>query len=166
VGVMPLQVSVDWKVKDSGPIYREAVQSTAEAIEQRSKQDVASNLKHAARFVRGTTAKVSKVSGGYSIKVMQRPGFAKVWETGGVSVGKPLLWIPAPGHRQKINKTRAKLFRPRGSRVLVAASGQHKGEVRFIGISSVTHRKRFHLKQIATEEAKRFAERWGKLFRS
>jgi hypothetical protein len=162
---MPLEVNVDWNVKDSGPIYVEAVRSTAEAIEQRSKQDVASNLDHAARFVRGTTAKTEKIPGGYVIKVRQRPAFAKMWETGGVSSGKPLLWIPARGHKQKIHKTRAKLIRPGSSRVLLAASGRNKGQVLFVGLSSVTHRKRLHLKQIATDEAKKFAERWGKLFR-
>ena len=90
------QVTVDWRVKDTGPIFREAVNQTAKIIRDRSRQDVAGGLHHADRFVRGTNTKVEKVEGGYAIDVIQKPSFAKVWETGGTSRGKPFVVSRSP----------------------------------------------------------------------
>jgi hypothetical protein len=162
---MSFKVEVDWKVKDSGPILVEAVRDTAQTIEQRSKADVAGNVNNPGRFVKGTTAKVEKVSGGYSIKVRQKPAFTKVWETGGVSVGKPLLWIPVHGVKGRVRKFKGKLIRLPGKQVLMATTGKFKDMIRYIGVSSVTHRKRLHLKEIAIDEANKFSKRWADLFR-
>lgn len=171
------QVTVDWKVKEMGPIFREAVALTAKTIRDRSRQDVAGGLHNPGRFVKGTDAKVEKVEGGYAIDVIQRPSFAKVWETGGTSRGKPLLWLPAPGNRIPLRKYKGKLIRPKGKNVLIAAvagtrvtgmagtGSTKRGDVKYIGVSAITNRKRFHLDQIAFEEANRFAEHWGSLLR-
>jgi hypothetical protein len=172
------QVMVDWKVKDLGPVFREAVNATAKTIRERSRQDVAGGLHNAGRFVKGTNTKVEKIEGGYAIDVIQRPAFAKVWETGGISRGKPFLWLPAPGNRVKLRNYKNKLIRPKGKRVLISAiagtpirgvagSGALKrGQVRYVGVTSITNRKRFHLETIAFEEANRFYDHWSSLLRA
>jgi hypothetical protein len=172
------EVTVDWKVKDLGPVMREAVAATAKAIRDRARQDVAGGLHNAGRFVRGTNTKVEKIEGGYAIDVIQRPSFAKVWETGGVSRGKPFLWLPAPGNRVKKSAYKGKLIRPKGKRVLIAAASGRKvtgmagtgttqrGDVKYVGVTSITNRKRFHLEQIAFDEANKFAEHWIPLLKA
>jgi hypothetical protein len=171
------QVNVAWKVKDLGPVMREAVAVTAKTIQERSRQDVAGGLHNAGRFAKGTTTQIKKIEGGYAIDVIQRPSFAKVWETGGTSRGKPLLWLPAPGNRIPLRKYQGKLIRPKGKNVLIAAvpgtrvtgmagtGSTTRGQVKYIGVSSITNRKRFHLEQIAFEEANKFVEHWGALLR-
>ena len=79
---MVFQVEVRWDIKEMGPVLREAVDGLAKIIQQRSKQDVATNV--AGRFAKGLTTKVARISRGYAVQVFQRPAFGKVWEYGGV----------------------------------------------------------------------------------
>jgi hypothetical protein len=165
--LMVFQVEVRWNIKQLGPVLREAIVGLEKIIQQRSKQDIATNV--SGRFAKGLTTGVKRISRGYVIQVFQRPAFGKVWEYGGVSVGKPLLWIPVPGSPRRISRYGGKLFRPRGTRVLmsmpsrvaitgVMGSGQRKPQVKYIGVSSVTHRPRLHLRKIALEEANKFSQ--------
>jgi hypothetical protein len=171
------EVSVDWKVKEMGPVFREAVAQMAKTVRDRSREDVAGGLHNPGRFVKGTNVSVDKVEGGYSVDVIQRPAFAKVWEFGGVSRGKPFLWLPAPGNRIPKRRYLGRLIRPKGKRVLIAAAAgvpvtgmagtgkTARGQVKYIGVTSITNRKRFHLSQIAMEEANKFIEHWSTLLR-
>jgi hypothetical protein len=171
-------VEVSWNVKEMGPVMREAVAQTARIIRDRARADVSGALRNPGRFVKGTDAKVEKIAGGYAIDVTQKPAYAKVWEFGGVSVGKPLLWLPAPGTKVKLRHYRGQLIRPKGKRVLIAARAGQKikgmsgtgsttrGQVKYVGITSVTHRKRLHLAQIAFDEANKFATKWSELMRA
>lgn len=167
---MVFQVEVRWNVKQFGPVIREAVAATSKTIQERARKDVAAGVRHPGRFVKGTTTKVARVRGGYAIQLFLRPTFAKVWEYGGTSVGKPLLWLPAPGNKVKLRNFGGKLIK-RG-RVLVTASrtvairgmagtGQKAGQVKYIGVASVTHRRRFHLREIAMDEANKFVQKMG-----
>jgi hypothetical protein len=172
------EVGVDWKVKELGPVFREAVNQMAKTVRDRARQDVAGGLHNSGRFVRGTNVKVDKIEGGYSVDVIQRPSFAKVWEFGGVSRGNPYLWLPAPGNRALKRNYKGKLIRPKGRRILVAAvpgtkvtgmagtGTTQRGDIKYVGISSITNRKRFHLSQIATEEANKFITTWTALFKA
>jgi hypothetical protein len=171
---MTFEVEVGWKIADMGPIFREAVVDTAKTIRQRSRADIAAGVR--GKYARGYWNKVEKISGGYKISETVRPAYVKVWEYGGTSVGKPLLWIPASGNKFTIKKYPGILIKPRGKNVLMtpgstvkvrgmAGTGSGVGTVKYIGIRSMTHRKRFHLRQIAIEEANNFSKTWGTLLR-
>lgn len=171
------EVEVNWNVKDMGPIFREAVVQTAKVIRERSRADIKAGVR--GNYARGYWNKVEKIEGGYKISETVRPAYVKVWEYGGTSVAKSgkLMWIPAPGNKTKLKKWKGgKLIRPGGKRVLMtmgstrkirgmAGTGTGVGRVQYIGITSMTHRKRFHLRQIAVEEANNFSKHWGELLK-
>jgi hypothetical protein len=167
--IMVFQVEIRWDVKQFGPIIHDGVTALAKTIRERSRRDIAGGLHHPDRFVKGLTTKVSRISRGYAVQVLQRPAFAKVWEYGGISTGKPLLWLPLAPNRMRLRSYGGKLFRPPGKRVLIAASagtrirgiggtGRTQGQVKYVGVTSITHRKRFHLRDIAVEEANKFVK--------
>ena len=172
---MTFEVEVGWNIKDMGPIFREAVTQTAKAMRVRSRADISAGV--GGNYARGYWNKVTKIPGGYKISETVRPAYVKVWEYGGTSVGKPLLWIPATGNMTPIKKWKGgKLIRPGGKNVLMttgstvkvrgmAGTGSGVGKVQYIGVRSVTHRQRFHLRQIAIEEANNFSKHWGTLLR-
>lgn len=167
------EVEVAWNIKDMGPIFREAVTQTAKTMRVRSRADIASGVR--GNYARGYWNKVEKIEGGYKISETVRPAYVKVWEYGGTSVGRPLLWIPVGGNKTKIKKWKGGvLIRPRGKNVLMTAgsttkvrgmagTGSGVGRVQYVGVRSMTHRKRFHLRQIAVEEANNFSKHWGEL---
>jgi hypothetical protein len=158
---MPLEIKIDMKVANYGDIIKLAVEETAHTIRERSRADTA-----AAGFTHWApklTVPVKRITGGYLIQVKQKPGFLKVYEQGGTSRGKPLLWIPVAGRNIRLSKYKGpKLFRPRGRNVLL----DPQRKVRFVGIASHTHRKRLHLRAIAKEETDKFLARMMPLIRS
>lgn len=172
---MSFEVEVGWNVKEMGPIFREAVTQTAKIIRERSRADISAGVR--GRYARGYWNTVEKIEGGYKISETVRPAYVKVWEYGGTSVGKPLLWIPVGTNKTPIKKWKGgMLVRPKGKNVLMTAGSRVKvrgmagtgsgvGAVQYIGIRSMVHRKRFHLRQIAVEEAQNFTKRWGELLR-
>jgi hypothetical protein len=169
------EIKIDVKLANNRDVIGQAARETAKIIRERSRQDIAGALNRPGRFVKGLTTRVRSISKGYAIQVFQWPSYAKVWEYGGTSVGKPLLWLPAMGNRLKRRNYLGKLIRPPGKNVLmstgagVAVRGIFgtgpKREVKFIGVRSVTHRKRFHLREIALDEASKFATRMRQFVR-
>jgi hypothetical protein len=168
------QVSVDVKMADFRDLVKQAAQQTAKVIEQRGRADISGKIQHSSRIK--LTTRVRSISRGYVIQEFIKPGFAKVWEYGGVSVGKPLLWLPAGNNRLTKRKYRGKLYRPKGKNVLIgvtsrvkirgmAGTGLGKSEVKFVGVRSVTHHRRFKLRQIAIEEANNFVRHMGPAIR-
>lgn len=154
---MVFQVDVRVNVADFGPIVRDAVKEVEKNIRERSRQDIAgSGISRPGKFVKGLRTQTRKLGTGYVIQVTLRPSYAKIWEYGGTSTGKPLLWIPLPPNRTKLRNWAGKLNHPRGSRVLLGGSGRK--QVKFVGVTSVTNRQRFHLRQIAVEEANKFLQ--------
>lgn len=150
------KVDVKVNVRDYGEILRSTVTKLATKIRQRSRQDIA-RTGMGDRFVRGLTTKVNKVEGGYRLAVNQSPGFMKVFEYGGVSVGKPMLWfgITPDSRGIRARNYQGKLFRPKGKNVLVS-SKDHR--IIYVGVTSINHRQRFHLRAIAEEEANNFLD--------
>lgn len=163
------QVEVRWNVKQLGPVLNSVAADVAKNIQARSRADIAnSGLSKPGRFVKGLTTRVRPVRKGQVVQVFLTPNFAHVWEYGGTSVGKPLLWIAQPGVPRRIRNYGGKLFRPPGTNVLmsrpsrtkitgVVGSGQTKPKVMYVGVPSVTNARRFHLRQIAQEEAQKVA---------
>jgi hypothetical protein len=148
---MPFLVEIKTNLPQHGPIVRSAVVELSRQMRERSRKDIASAGRFG-RYSKGFTTSFKAIPGGYQVQSFLKPGFLKVKEYGGISVGKPLLWIPKPPLRIKVRKYGGKLIRPKGKRVLVNARGQ----VAYIGVTSVTHRRIFHLRAIAQQEAERF----------
>lgn len=174
---MVFRVKVQWDVKELGPVLKQVADSVAKNIETRSRADIAnSGLRNPGRFVKGLQTKVRARRGGYVIGVLLSPTYAHVWEYGGTSLGKPLLWIAQPGAPRRIKSYGGKLFRPPGTNVLISrpsrvkvkgiyGSGMSKPKVMYVGVKSVTHARRFHLRQIAYEEANRLTDTMRKYMR-
>jgi hypothetical protein len=167
----PFRVQVRWNVKELGPVLKAVADSVAKNVQARSRADIAgSGLHNPARYVRGLRAVVRTAPRkGYRVSVFLSPSFSHVWEFGGTSLGRPLLWIAQPGAPRRIKAYGGKLFRPKGTNVLMSqpsrvkvtgvhGSGMAKPKVMYVGVKSVTHARRFHLRQIAYEEANRLSE--------
>lgn len=166
---MTFQVEVQWNVAALGPIFSAGVKQLAAAIRKESRADVKAGIR--GRFDRGVIVKTKRIDAHtYVITEHLKPAFAKVWEYGGHSVGRPLLWMPSPPHKLKLRHYAGKLLKKgrtlisQGSGVRVRGmhgTGTRKAEVQFIGVHSVTHRQRFHLRNIATREAQKFINYMG-----
>ena len=158
---MTMEVEVRWNVPQYDPIVREAVNEVAKDIRDRARMDIPRAGHFGSRFITGLRTHVNKVEGGYKFEVATRPAFAKVFEYGGTSVGHPLLWIPVAPDSKRIRakvypRLYAKLYRPRGKNVLISTKDK---KVKYVGVRSTTNRPRFHIRQIAIEEANKYAEK-------
>jgi len=157
---MALEIKVDVKIANYRDIIKSAADEMARMMLVRAQLDVASVGR---RFIKGVKVPVKKITGGYDVQILQTPGWSKVYEFGGVSKGKPLLWIPLQrGRRTRARKRIGKLFRPKGRNVLM---NRKTKKVEFIGVASVTHQRRTHLRRIASEEAAKFSQRIKQLIR-
>jgi hypothetical protein len=157
---MALEIKVDVKIANYRDIIKAAADDMAKSMLLRAQLDVASVGR---RFIKGIRVPVKRITGGYDVQILQTPAYSKVYEFGGVSKGKPLLWIPLQrGRRTRAKKRKGKLFRPRGRNVLM---NRKTGKVEFIGVPSVTHQRRTHLRRIASEEAAKFTQRIKRLIR-
>ena len=160
---MALEIKVDVKIANYRDIIKAAADDMAKHMLLRAQLDVATVGR---RFIKGITVPVKRITGGYSVNLMQSPGYAKVFEYGGVSKGKApsgMLWIPLNrSKRTRARNRKGRLFRPKGKNVLV---NRKTKKVEFIGVASVTHRRRTHLRRIASEEAAKFTQRIKQLIR-
>jgi len=157
---MPLEIKVDVKIANYRDIIKAAADDMAKHMLLRAQLDIASVGR---RFIKGIRVPVKRITGGYDVQILQTPAYGKVYEFGGVSKGKPLLWIPLQrGRRTRAKKRIGKLFRPKGRNVLM---NRKTKKVEFIGIPSMTHRRRTHLRRIASEEAAKFTQRIKQLIR-
>lgn len=149
------EVTVAMKMRDYAQVTKEAVDKLSERMEDRGRQNLAgSGFQH---FTKTSYSNVRHIgSGNYEVGFFARPGFLYVYEYGGVSVGRPMLWFPAPGMpRIRAGSWGGKLFRPRGTNVLI---GGRDRRVRYIGVRQITHSPRLGLSDIAEDEANRFAD--------
>ena len=155
---MAVEVHIDVNIANYRDIIKQAAEQCANEIRERSRADVGATSTY---FANKLTVPVKRISGGFEIDVIQRPAYSKVFEFGGTSVGKPMLWIPVSG-KGRAKTFRGKLYRPRGKNVLV---GSRDGKVKFIGVKSITNRKRFHLREIAQQEAAKLSQSLAMLVR-
>lgn len=175
----PFRVQVKWNVKELGPVLKAVADAVSKNIQTRSRADIASSgLRHPARYVKGLRTRVTGGGPrrGYRIKVFLSPTYSHVWEYGGTSVGKPMLWLAQPGAPRRVRAYGGKLFRPKGSNVLlsqpsrvkvrgIAGTGTSKPRVMYVGVKSMTHARRFHLRQIAYDEANKLTDIMAKMMK-
>jgi hypothetical protein len=159
---MPIQVKIDVKIANYRDIIQAAAEKMAHDIRVRAQLDVATVGQ---RFIRGITVPVKRIPSGYDVQVFQKPAYGKAFEFGSTSKAKPnsMLWIPLQrGKRTRARSFRGVLFRPRGANILIS---KRDGKVKFIGVKSITNRKRFHLRDIAKQEAAKFSAQMATLVR-
>lgn len=158
------EISVTMNIKDLGKLADQAARQTAREIRTAGREQIGASGRFSSSWVRGLTATVRHQGGGLMIKVLQKPNYAKIFEYGGTSVGRPLLWIPAPGqldaHGVRASQYPGKLFRPKGRNVLVLRQrGSNRNMVKYIGIPQVTIRPRWNLRAMATQKAQQLVDR-------
>lgn len=95
-----------------------------------------------------------------AMDVFHRIPYAWVHEKGATIRGKPLLWIPLPWANTKLRArdyaaTREKLFRVDREGKNPLLLGYTSKQPLYVGVESVRLKKRFHLRQIIGEAAKK-----------
>lgn len=165
-------IEVKTNLVDYATVVRDAVVETSRTIRERSRKDIAGSMRNAGRWAKNLETQFKAEPGGmgYRIGVYLKPGFLHMYEYGGTSIGKPLLWIPIPPHRGRARNFKGKLIRPPGKKYLairtsrvpvrgMPGTGSGKLKPMYVGVSSVTNRQRFHLRVIAGDEAQKFVSR-------
>ena len=143
----------------------QAAQDVAAAILQRGRADIQAAGNFGTRWTEGLQAPVH-VGKKIVVSVQHTVPYWRVFQTGKVIKGKPLLWIPL-SHAQEAQGVSAKdypgrLFRTtRKSDGLPLLGSVDDKEMKYFGKESVTIPKKFHLVEIAREEA----QKYGALYR-
>lgn len=178
---MPIDIDVKVNLREHGPIIRSAVAAFAKSLREKSRQNM-SGAGLGKFGANAYTTKIKKLGNvGYQVDAFLTPRFLKVFETGGTSVagnrrgqprplmmrkrrGQPqrqfdfasaVLWIPVAPLKIKIRKFGGKLVRPPGTNVLIRRDNR---KIAYIGVKSITNRKRLGLETIAMVEASKFVE--------
>ena len=151
------EIGVDLNLRDYGAVTRAAVNELSQSLEARSRTEISAGVGR--RQAKTSYSRIRGIGkGGYEVNFFARPGWVVGYEYGAVSVGRPLLWMPAPGspYRGRARDYPGKLYRPKGRRVLINPVTR---KVAYIGIPQVTTTARLHLRDIAEDEAVRFVDR-------
>ena len=150
------QVETRVNVREFGAVTRSAVSLVARHFRDRGRKDIAAAGHFPSSYINGLTTRVMKVDAGWMMQARIWPSFMKMYEYGGTSVGKPLLWLPVPPLKVKLRKFAGRLIHPGlKSRALLRAADR---KLMYVGISSVSNRQRLHLRKIALEEAAKFRD--------
>lgn len=159
------EVEAKISVADLDELTRNAVKEFSKELESKERENIAAA--GMARFARRTTVRVFRLGqSGWEIQVLARPNWMRAWEFGFTSVGRPMLWMPAPdtGKRRRaktwlrLGRGKRRLIRPKGKNVLINAA---TGQVLYIGIPRTQGGPKLSMRQIAEEEAERFVEQLG-----
>jgi hypothetical protein len=151
-----MQVEVKVGVRDYLPITAMAVVALNRQIRVRGNANISgAGSDFAKKF--GCRTQTQKRGPGYRVRVYIKPGYGKVFEFGSTSVGKPMLWIGIGNAKHVRAKTYRKqghkLFRPGLSRVLI---DRKDGQIKYVGIKSVSVTPRLSIRKIVAEEARKF----------
>ena len=152
---MSFEIDVAVKMRDWPEATRAGVSITQREIRNRTREQIrGTGMSSAAR---GLNTRARKIEGGWMIQVFQSPSYMKVYEYGGVSVGRPYLWMPVGLGLKGISAKRQRnVIRLRNRPLLI---WKDTGKVAYVGVRSVSHRPRFRIRQIAHDEAVKFLER-------
>lgn len=153
----------------SANIYN-AGKETAETIERKGRLDIARAGNFGARWIDGFKAHIEKStvigesgrSRYLTITVTEEVPYWQVFETGATIYGRPLLWIPLSWTKLSIRARDypGDLFRvdrKKGAPLLLDSKTK---EPKYFGIEQVTLKKRFHIRDILSDETRKFRERY------
>lgn len=148
---------------------QQAAKAAAADIEAEGRKDIASGGNFtSARWQDGFAAKVSYQSASnLSIRVTHSVPYWVVFEEGRVINGKPLLWIPLSFGQSGGVRARdfpGKLFRVdrAGKNPLL----MNENGAQYVGVSSVTLRRRWHLRDIVKRIARNMRHYYKEAMRS
>lgn len=143
-----------------------AIQATAnrakDEIEEKGRADIAAGGNFSsARWQEGLHAKLSfKSRDDLNLRVTHDVPYWQVFEHGATIHGRPLLWIPLQGSEAASRKVRARDFgrplfrvdRKKGGAPLLMSDG---GVVQYFGKDSVTIPKKWHLREVIKQAARK-----------
>ncbi len=164
--------------KQVGPKFRhglkrmqDRIQAAGDVAETQFRQnflaEAAADIKSAGKFsdrwVQALQVTTSRDGGSRSINVIMDIPYWKVFEFGATIQGNPMLWIPLP-FAQDAKGLRARDFpgglfrvdRKSGGKPLLLSAAT--GEPKYFGMDQVTIPQKFHLRDIATRNARRIPE--------
>lgn len=162
VGPQLERKSVKWK-KQVNDAARGAANDVVDYVVPKAQQDIKSGGHFGARWTKGFTGKVTE--GGGSVRVSfsmpSEPPMKhwRVFEYGAIIRGKPLLWIPlsfakdAQGVRARDYP--GKLFRVNRKSGAPLLLGGNPATPKYFGKTQVRIPKKFHLRDIIREGAKK-----------
>jgi hypothetical protein len=138
-------------------VTREAVDALAKDLEASQRADIAAGgMQRFAKSKKNRVAVHKRGETGYAVRMYLWPNFMKAWEYGATSVGKPMLWLPAPGNifgRSRARQYGGKLIKLKGKNILINAVTR---KIAFIGIPRTQIQPVLHLRQIAEDKAAKF----------
>lgn len=156
-----------------GDRVREAARATAqearEQILERGRDDIASAPGNwGSRWLDGLKADVSEGGGNIRIAVYHKIPYFGVFQNGAVIRGRPLLWIPLsfsdaatamwPGVGVRARDYPGRLFRVDRKQGAPLLLDSYSKKPQYFGKESVTIPKKFHIREIALEVARRLKE--------
>jgi hypothetical protein len=149
---------------------RAASVNTAETIELKGRQDIERAGKFGSRWTEGLHADVSEGGGNIRVNVHHDVPYWRVFEKGATIEGKPLLWIPLSfsdvPRGTWARDYPAPLFRvdrkSGGAPLLFSIEDR---QAKYVGKSSVTVPKKFHLTEIVADAARNFRDIYSRYFR-
>lgn len=159
-------------VRQRGKVHETAMQAArlaAHLIEERGRQNIAAAGNFGRRWLDGLKATVTQGGGNIRIRVTHDVPYWRVFQTGKVIRGKPLLWIPlsfaddaqgisAKDYPQPLFRVDRKV----GAPLLLAPGGVPK----YFGKEQVKIPKKFRLLEIAAEVSRDIGDIYRRLFRS
>jgi len=165
------------KARDS---IRQASMDAKDEIEERGRADISSAGNFGSRWTEGFHADVSEGGGHIRIAVKEDVPYWTVFEYGAVIRGRPLLWIPLSmdyGGSEDAQGVSAKdypqpLFRvdkkDTGLPLLLSWEPGVRGSAKpvYFGKEEVTEPKKFHIRDIVRDVAKKFGQFFTEHFRS
>jgi hypothetical protein len=148
---------------------RGAARETAKRIETLGRADIRRGGNFGSRWTDGLHADVTEGGGNIRISVYDDVPYFNIFQYGGVIKGKPMLWIPldfatdAQGVSAK--DFRGGLFRvDRESGAPLLLSIEDK-QPKYFGKESVTEPKKFHIVEIAQDQARRMRDIYRERFK-
>jgi hypothetical protein len=167
------EVTVKTSIRDWEAVTRTAVAEMADTIKDKGRQDIASAGNFGSRWTQGLRVAVRQLpSRGYSVTIrLSKPNYAKVFEFGSSHAHRPrtrkrsgytppALWIGVNDAKNiRVRNYKGKLFQVKGRMLLMDTKDK---QVKYVGVSSVTLKPRFHIRKIAEDEASRFFDRMNK----
>lgn len=152
---------------------KRTMEEAGEIITRQARADILGSGNFSARWPNSLRVVIDKTRGplNYVLRITSTIKYFFIHEFGGIIKGKPLLWIPLPWNRQKVRAREfsGKLFRVdrKGKNpLLMTPRGKGEAEAMYVGVKQVRLKRRFHLRDIVRNTARRLPALFRKNLRA